>query len=450
MTKYHFIGIGGIGMSALAKLALENGDEVTGSDPGIYPQMKEALSKLGAQIYSSHDPSHVSRFSQIVYSTSIKESNVELQVANKLSLPILHRSDLLHHMMEDKKGILVAGAHGKTSTSAMLATLLEKGGLDPSYAIGGLLIENLANAKRGKGEYFLAEADESDGSFLKLEGACAIVTNVEADHLDYWGSLSALENAYKEFIAKIKNPSLLFLCNEDPFLKGLKEDAIYYGFDETSDLMLFDFEAKESGSYFKIKFNNQSFGPFFCPLRGRHYALNASAAIGCALSLGVSESSIQKSLSSFSGVKRRLELIGSHSDILVFDDYGHHPTEIKATISALKHSYSENRLVVIFQPHRYSRLLDLISEFASSFELADVLFLLDVYAASEQKIEGVDSDALFSKIALKNKIRTSTFTLVSDLCSFVRKGDLCLFIGAGDITKYPPIFLEDLKRLAWT
>lgn len=170
MTKYHFIGIGGIGMSALAKLALENGDEVTGSDPGIYPQMKEALSNLGAEIYSSHDPSHVSRFSQIVYSTSIKQCNVELEVAKKLSLPILHRSDLLHHMMEDKKGILVAGAHGKTSTSAMLATLLEKGGLDPSYAIGGLLIESLANAKRGKGEYFLAEADESDGSFLKLVG----------------------------------------------------------------------------------------------------------------------------------------------------------------------------------------------------------------------------------------------------------------------------------------
>ena len=450
MTKYHFIGIGGIGMSALAKLALENGDEVTGSDPGIYPQMKEALSNLGAQIYSSHDPSHVSRFSQIVYSTSIKESNVELEVAKNLSLPILHRSDLLHHMMEDKKGILVAGAHGKTSTSAILATLLEKGGLDPSYAIGGLLIENLANAKRGKGEYFLAEADESDGSFLKLEGACVIVTNVEADHLDYWGSLSALENAYKEFIAKVKNRSLLFLCNEDPFLKALKEDAIYYGFDETSDLMLFDFEPKESGSYFKIKFKNQCFGPFFCPLRGRHYALNASAAIGCALSLGVSETSIQKSLSSFSGVKRRLELIGSHSDILVFDDYGHHPTEIKATISALKHSYSENRIVVVFQPHRYSRLLDFISEFATSFELADVLFLLDVYAASEKKIEGVDSDALFSKIALKDKIRTSTFTLISDLRSFARKGDLFLFIGAGDITKYPPIFLEALKRRVWT
>lgn len=449
MTKYHFIGIGGIGMSALAKLALENGDEVSGSDPGIYPQIKQALSDLGAQIYPSHDASHVSSSCKIVYSTSIKESNVELQAAKKLNLPILHRSDLLDHMMKHKKGILIAGAHGKTSTSAILATLLEKGGINPSYAVGGLLIENLANAKLGKGEYFVAEADESDGSFLKSERFGAIVTNVEADHLDYWGDLTNLEKGYKEFISKVKNRSLLFLCKEDPFLNHLKEEAIYYGFNEESDLVIFDFEALESGSKFKIRFKQTVFGPFFCPLRGRHYALNASASIGCALSLGVSESSIQASLSSFSGVKRRLELIGKENDILVFDDYGHHPTEIKATISALKNSYKNSRLIVVFQPHRYSRLSDFMQEFSLSFELADCLALLDVYAASENRIEGVNSDVLFSMIPLKDKFRSSLTTLVDDLLLVAKKNDLFLFIGAGDITKYAPKFLEKVKSRVW-
>jgi UDP-N-acetylmuramate--alanine ligase len=441
---YFFIGIGGIGMSALAKIALEKGDKVSGSDIS-HCSIIEDLKALGAVIYERHDPSHITQEMSVVYSSGIREDNVELKQAKALHVPLYHRSDCLEEIRDHQKPLLIAGCHGKTSTTALLATCLIEGGLDPSVVVGGISKYLGTNGRLGKGDYFVAEADESDGSFLKTHGWGGIVTNTEEDHLSYWKSKANLLKAYEQFIHQVKHPELLFLCAEDPFLMSLNLQAHYYGFSEKASLRITERKQEGFFTYFSLSFEGKEYKQFKMNLQGDHQVLNATAVIGMALKLGVSEESLRKTLSTYQGVKRRLEFLGEEKEVKVFDDYAHHPTEVIATLAALKQALPQKRLIVIFQPHRYSRLKMCLSEFSTAFSLADVCLVTDVYSAGEVPLEGVHAEALVSQMKHDRVKKVAYGDLTSVLLPLLQPQDVVITLGAGDITRYGSVLLTQLK-----
>ncbi len=354
MKKHiHFIGIGGMGMSALARILLKRGDRVTGSDLSQSPATKQ-LSSEGATIFHTHDPKNIAGASSVVYSTDIPQDNLELVAARKAGISTLHRSELLAQLLEGFAPILVTGTHGKTTTASILAHTVVESGLDPSYSIGGYLNGVNSNGRHGKGLYFAVEADESDGSFLKYPSFGAIITNLEHDHMNYWKNEETLLKAFKQFAEQVGSKQHLFWCYDDALLRSLNIEGYSYGFCENADLVIENFQQKGWKMTFDLSFESQRYRNVEIPLIGAHNVLNAAAVFGLGTKLDIKETTLREGLKTFQGIGRRVERKGAVSGIEIYDDYAHHPTEIFATLRALRLATHGKRIVVAFQPQQSS------------------------------------------------------------------------------------------------
>ncbi|MEI8125244.1 MAG: UDP-N-acetylmuramate--L-alanine ligase, partial [Parachlamydiaceae bacterium] len=437
MKKCHFIGIGGIGMSGLARLMLAQKTEISGSDISA-SAITDSLAHAGVQIYIGHSANHIHPDTTVVYSTDIKKNNPEYQAALKFQCQMLHRSELLQKIMENYQGLAVAGTHGKTTTSSLLTWVLENSGHSPSYAIGGVVPQLTSNAGVGTGKYFVAEACESDGTFVNYHPFGAIVTNIDSDHMDYYKTEEALQTSFKTFAEQVQSPEHLFWCGDDKTLTTLHLRGNSYGFGEQCTLRLSNFHQKEWSVFFDVSFNGEIYKNIEVSLTGRHNALNAAAIFGLALSLGIDENSIRAGLRSFKGVLRRCEKKGDINGVLFLDDYAHHPTELKATLEAIRRAVGERRIVVVYQPHRYSRAKECMGLYQGAFEQADALFLTEIYAAREEPIPGVSHEQIMEEINhdLKGRCQHVSRTEIAEKLSlFIRPHDVVVTLGAGDVTR---------------
>lgn len=433
---FYLFGIGGIGMSALAQILLQRGHIVYGSD-SRENEITDRLQKLGAKVTLQSDVSKIPSGSCIVYSSAIQKSHLQPFAEKNDYFPVIHRSYLLDQLMKEKIPLLVAGTHGKTTTSAMLAHVLQQASLSPSYVIGGIPSGNNAHGYVGEGNYFVGEADESDGSFLQTPAYGAIVTNVESDHIEYWKTEERLHRGFDEFLSQVTRPDLLFICSDDPYLASKNIPAVRYGFSSLADYRISNFAQKGMKSHFTISIHGKETA-ITLPLIGKHNARNATAVFGLSLRLGISKSQIASALQSFKGVSRRCEYKGqSREGGIIYDDYAHHPTEIFSTLQAMKEAFPEKRLIALFQPHRYSRLQLLLAEFAASLSLADHLVITDVYSAGESETLGVSSVHLIS--AIQERGITCTYIerdrIVPHMRSILQDRDLLVTMGAGDVTE---------------
>ena len=426
--KVHFLGIGGIGMSALAHILLEKKEQVSGYDKNLSPLLKQ-LAKKGALI-SKEPPLEF----DIVYSSAFHEEHPDLKKAKKRGLSIYHRSQLLKELMEEKRRILVGGTHGKTSTSALLTWVLIFSGRAPSYAVGGILKNTEKNGGHGEGKLFVAEADESDGSFLKYQSEYAILTNVEREHLDFWKTEEQLINGFEIFANQ--TGSLLW-CLDDPLLARLNLPGQTYGRAESADWHLCNVEQQEERLLFSIVHQKSRFEKITLPLIGEYQALNACAVWAMAHRLGISEKEVRAAFKTFKGIRRRLEKKGEISGVTLYDDYAHHPTEIRLMLHSLRKAIGfDKRLIAIFQPHRYLRTRDFLDSLVDSFHAADFVYITEVYSAGERPIKAITGRAL-SKL-----IPNSLF--LDHLPSF-KRGDVVVTIGAGSITQLSKTILEKLR-----
>lgn len=450
--KLHFIGIGGIGMSGIAEILINLGYEVSGSDLSESEQTRR-LREMGATVYQGHFPSNIEDYHVVVTSTAIDPTNPELIEARKRNIPIIHRSEMLAELVRLKHGIGVAGTHGKTTTSSMLAYLLDHGKINPTAVIGGKVLNFGSNARVGEGEYIVFEADESDGSFLKLLPSIAIVTNIDADHLDHYKYFNNVKEAFVEYMNNIPFYGYSVLCIDDPVVRELlprvERPYITYGFSDDADLQAVNVRLEKGRMKFEAIQGEGSMGEFEITSLGNHNVLNALSVIAVAIDLGMPLEAIREGLASFQGVGRRFERIGEENDILVIDDYGHHPTEIRATLAALKKL--ERRLLVIFQPHRYSRTELLWDEFGQSFANADLVFLTEIYPAGEKPIKGVTSSLIAESIEKhenRKAVIIEKFEEIPDVVAeSARKGDVIVTLGAGDIYKSGRLILERVKEV---
>ncbi|CAM3501863.1 UDP-N-acetylmuramate--L-alanine ligase [Marinicrinis lubricantis] len=436
----HFIGIGGYGMSAIARVMLEMGYRVTGSDVA-QQELTRKLAEKGAQIFIGHQEENVRGADMVVFSTALSKDNVEMVAAEKLSIPMLHRSEMLARLMNAKKGIAVAGAHGKTTTSSMIALVMEQSGTDPTYIIGGEIMNIGSNAKAGKGDYVVAEADESDGSFLQYHPSMAIVTNIEADHLEnYDGNFENLKKAYATFLSQVNAEGCAIVCTDDPYVRELlpqvKAPVATYGIDQPADYTAEDIELGDRKVKFTVKHKDKVLGTIELPVPGKHTVYNALATCIACLEAGIEFKKIEDSLKEFRGAKRRFQVLGEVNDILVIDDYAHHPTEIQATISAAK--TTGKHIIAVFQPQRYTRTYFLLDQFSRAFHEADEVIITDIYSpAGEKQIEGVNSKKLVELIQVNSnenvKYIPDKEEVLSYLLSRVKPGDAVITMGAGDI-----------------
>lgn len=442
----HLIGIGGIGMSGLARILLRKGEKVTGSDAQESNSTRQLIQE-GATIYHSHDPKHIQGAHAVVFSTDIPPDNVELVAARKGGIPTLHRSELLAQLLEGFAPLLVTGTHGKTTTSSLLAHLLVEAGLDPSFSIGGYLNGVNTNGRYGKGLYFAVEADESDGTFLNYPSFGAIITNLEHDHMNFWKSEEKLVAAFAKFGEAVGSKQHLFWCYDDRLLRSLKLGGYSYGFSEKADLCIENFQQSQWKMHFDVRFEKQKYRNLEIPLIGAHNVLNAAAAFGLGLKLDIGESLLRRALETFQGIGRRVEKKGAVSEIEIYDDYAHHPTEIFATLRALRGATRGKRIIVAFQPHRYSRTKYCIDDFADAFEYADHVFLTDIYAASEDPIPSLTAEKVLERIQADGFNRISFVarnSLESHLVNYLKPGDVLITMGAGDITTVGPSVLKEM------
>ncbi|MEW6108680.1 MAG: UDP-N-acetylmuramate--L-alanine ligase [Nitrospirota bacterium] len=452
----HFIGIGGIGMSGIAEVLFNLGYEVTGSDLKE-TEVTKRLKQMGIKIHIGHSEENIDSAHVVVVSSAVSYDNPEILAAKKLAIPVIPRAEMLAELARLKYGILVAGAHGKTTTTSLISTVLGFGGLDPTIIIGGKLKGMGSNAKLGSGEFLVAEADESDGSFLKLSPTIAVVTNIDREHMDFFKNMKNLKEAFLSFINKVPFYGVSFICAENEGIRELIPDIhrrfLTYGLSESSDIYAANIEKGFMSTSFDVFFRDGNLGRFRIPLPGMHNVLNALACIGIAQELKISDYTVKEALNSFSGIQRRFEFKGEAKGIRVYDDYGHHPTEIKATLSTarenLRYTGEGARLFVIFQPHRYTRTAELLEEFSVSFGDCDTLILLDIYPAGEKQIEGINSKMLTEKI--KGKGNKDVIYLedrgsaVDTVISRMNKGDILLTLGAGDVWKLGEKIVERLK-----
>ena len=447
--KLHFIGIGGAGMSGLARIAMTHGAHVSGSDEKD-SSVLAALAALGATVFSSHNAEQVKGADLVIYSNAISNSNSERMAAAELKIPIYTRAQALALLMSESISIAVAGTHGKTTTSSMLTVALQACGVDPSFAIGGTLSASGSNAHRGTGQYFVAEADESDGSFIEYKPFGAIVTNVEHDHVDYFATPADVTAAFEDFAQTISPEGFLVYCADDKGSKALGQlttgvVAISYGEDADSDLHIDQVELGAKGSRARALWKGKSIGHLELNVPGRHNIDNAAAALAVGLHLGLPTAGLLAGLASFAGTGRRFELKGTIHGIRVIDDYGHHPTEIRVTLDAARRYAGDGRLLVIFQPHRYSRTQAFMSDFASSLSLADEVILLEVYAASEKPIPGVSSEVIAE--SMKNGKYIPNFIEATDaIIEMAKAGDVIMTLGAGDVSSLGPIIVDGLTK----
>jgi len=448
---YHFIGIGGIGMSGVAHLLLKAGFSVSGSDLKENRVTKE-LKRLGAKIYTGHNAENISGQSAVVYSSAIREDNPELLKAKNLGIPLLKRAEALALLMRDKTAITIAGSHGKTTTTALISYMLLEAGLCPTVAIGGILKNIDTNACLGSGEFFVAEADESDGSFLYYQPKYSIITNIDREHLDYYGNFENELKAFKDFIKRTQSAGCVFACSDDPSLKELFADykprVVFFGLDEPADIGAKNIELNGLSSDFDCYLKHKFISRFHLALGGRHNISNALSVIGLGLELNINLGYIRRTLEGYKGAGRRLEIKFKSAKFMVLDDYAHHPSEIKATLEAVD-NLEAGRKIVVFQPHRYSRTKLLLNEFAACFERADYLIITDIYAASEQPIEGVDAQGLLKQISQhyphKQAVYLAKEKITDFLLGFMQSGDLVITLGAGDIVRVADALAEKLK-----
>lgn len=449
----HFVGIGGIGMSGIAELLLNLGYKVSGSDLKLSAITKR-LEKKGGTIYQGHAKNQVSDADVVVTSTAIAKENPEVIQAQSFGIPIIPRAEMLSELMRIKYSIAVSGAHGKTSTTSMVAQILNTAGLDPTVIIGGLLQGLDTNALHGKGDFIVAEADESDGSFLKYAPAIAAVTNIDLEHLDFYDGIEDIKDKFVQFINSVPFYGLAVLCLDNEHIQDIlpqiKVRYTSFGMTAQSDLQAKNILLAGSRSSFNVFHHESSLGKINLNIAGKHNISNALAAIAIGLELNIGFKVIKKALESIKGVKRRLEIKGESDGILVMDDYGHHPTEITATLAAVRESYKDRRLIVLFQPHRYSRTQKLFEEFTRAFYQSDVLIVLPIYAASETPIEGVNAESLCDGIMSHGHKQVSFAPDFTQALSMVthkmEKNDVVLTLGAGDIYTLGEQLVDILKE----
>lgn len=447
----HFVGIGGVGMSGIAEVLLTLGYRVTGSD-ARRSETVERLERLGAKVYLGHEGTQVEGAQVVVYSSAVARDNVEVQTARQRGVPVIGRAEMLAELMRLKYGIAIAGTHGKTTTTSMVAAVLGAGGFDPTVVVGGRVHGLGANARLGQGEFLVAEADESDGSFLKLSPTIAVVTTVDAEHLDHYADLDAIVSAFLTFVNKVPFYGAAVVCLDDLNLQRMipriDKRVVTYGLEAGADLMARRLSFAEMRSEFEVVHRGKSLGPVTLQVPGRHNVLNALAAAAVGLDLEMPFDKIQTALASFAGVQRRFQIRGEAQGVLVVDDYGHHPAEIRATLAAAKAGF-DRRVITVFQPHRYSRTQHLWNDFLTAFYQSDVLIVMDIYAAGEAPIEGVHARDLADGIAAHGHrevlyLGGDRAAIVDYLYESTRAGDLVLTLGAGDVGQLGG---ELLKRL---
>ena len=450
-TKHiHFVGIGGIGMSGIAELLLSLGYRVSGSDLRS-TDITRRLAQLGGVIHEGHEAAWIAGADVVVTSTAIAADNPEVVAAHEEHVPVIQRAEMLAELMRLKKyGIAVAGSHGKTSTTSMVATILAEAGLDPTVVVGGKVHGFGSNAKLGEGDFLVAEADESDGSFLKLSPVIEVITNIDLEHLDYYRDIEHIKEYFLEFINRLPFYGVAIVCFDNDhvaqLLPSIRKRICTYGLTEQADLQATRIVTGGGVSQFTVRLRDREIGTIRLNRPGRHVIYNSLAAIAVALELEIDFAVIARALEGFQGVQRRLQVKGEAGGVLVVDDYGHHPTEIRATLDAVREGWADRRVVVTFQPHRYSRTAGLFNDFVTAFRRADVLVLTDIYAASEQPMEGVTAERLQEAIKQHGQRQTLYIPdLVQQpaaLLEYLQPGDLLLTLGAGNIVRAGERLLE--------
>ena len=444
----HFIGIGGIGMSGIAEVMHNLGYNVQGSDVAE-GYVIEGLRKRGIPVAIGHKAENLGDAAVVVTSTAIKRGNPEVELALETRVPVVRRAEMLAELMRLKSTVAVAGTHGKTTTTSMVAALLDAGGVDPTVINGGIINSYGSNARLGASDWMVVEADESDGSFLRLDGTVAVVTNIDPEHLDHYGSFDAVKDAFVEFVENVPFYGAALLCLDHPEVQAIiprvrDRRVVTYGFSAQADVRGINVTPIPGGNRFETIIRSRdgsvrSIEGIEMPMPGRHNVQNALAAIGVALELGVEDEIIRTGFAKFGGVKRRFTKVGEIDGITVIDDYGHHPVEIKAVLSAAREG-AQSRVIAVVQPHRFTRLRDLMGEFQTAFNEADIVYVAPVYTAGEQPIEGVDAAALVSGLKQRGHRAAQEISgpeaLAQALAETARPGDMVICLGAGDITKW--------------
>jgi UDP-N-acetylmuramate--alanine ligase len=451
----HFTGIGGIGMSGIAEVLLNLGYQISGSDLKL-TATTERLARLGARIAEGHHAANIAGAKAVVVSSAVDTRNPEVVEARRLNIPVIPRGELLAELMRLKYGIAIGGSHGKTTTTSMTAAVLSDAGLDPTVVVGGKVGSmGGSNARVGKSDFLVVESDESDGSFLKLSPILAVITNIDREHLDHYHSIEEIRAAFIEFVNRVPFYGAAIVCLDDENVQQIfpriNRRTISYGRSPQADYVITDAQCGHFESRFHLKVHESDLGDFHLRVPGAHNVLNATAAVAIAMELDVSPSKIRDGLDGFSGVDRRFQIRGQQRGVTVIDDYGHHPTEIRATLAAAR-LCNYKRIHVIFQPHRYTRTSALMDDFAKSFHDADSVFLLDIYAASEAAIEGVTAQALAERMRefghRSVEYRGSADRAVDRVLNVVREGDLVMTLGAGNVWQAGDRLIEQLKEPA--
>ncbi len=444
----HFIGIGGIGMSGIAEVLHNLGYKVQGSDQSDCANVQR-LREKGIECFVGHAAENLGDAEVVVVSTAIKKSNPELVAAREKLLPIVRRAEMLAELMRFRQAVAIGGTHGKTTTTSMVATLLEAGGLDPTVINGGIINAYGTNARMGDGEWMVVEADESDGTFLKLPADIAVITNIDPEHLDHYGSFDAVRDAFRQFVENVPFYGFGVMCTDHPEVQALvgridDRRVITYGANAQADVRFINHRMNGATSEFDVVIRDRKGGQIEIaglrlPMPGRHNVSNATAAVAVAHELGLSPEAIRKGLSSFGGVKRRFTHTGSWNGVEVFDDYGHHPVEIKAVLKAARDA-TKGRIIAVAQPHRFTRLHDLFDEFATCFNEADTVMVAPVYPAGEDPIEGVSSDALVARMRAGGhrdaRYIEGPAAIAPAVRDLAKPGDFVVFLGAGNITQW--------------
>jgi len=457
IRKIHFVGIGGIGMSGIAEVLLNLGFTVSGSDLKATP-VTERLSKLGARVFEGHAASHLRDAQVVVVSSAIPPDNPEVQEAQRLQIPVIPRAEMLAELMRLKFCVAVAGAHGKTTVTSMIAVMLTQAGLDPTAVIGGRLDVFASSARLGKGELMVVEADESDRSFLYLLPSIAVVTNIDREHLDHYRDLNEIASAFLSFANKVPFYGAVVACADAPWgevfaelLPQLRRRVVTYGLDPGADVQASSIRLQPQGSSFEVEARGKHLGSFSIRVPGRHNVQNALAAVAVGLELELTAEEIRRGLDRFRGVDRRFQIKGEFEGIMIVDDYGHHPTEIRATLDAAR-LWGAKRVIAIFQPHRYSRTLFLMDDFAHSFQAADQVYVLDIYPASEKPIPGVTSQRLVARMAELGfdhvRYAPSEQAVIQEVLEDLEPGDLILTVGAGSVWRIGDRLAETLRGRA--
>jgi UDP-N-acetylmuramate--alanine ligase len=465
IQRIHFVGVGGIGMSGIAEVLINLGYKISGSDLK-HSSITQRLAGMGASIFEGHAAENIAGAEVVVTSSAILKDNAEVAEAHRLHIPVIPRAEMLAELMRLKYGIAIAGMHGKTTTTSMVAAVLAAGGLDPTVVVGGRVDAMGSNARVGKSEYMVVEADESDRSFLKLSPVLAVVTNIDREHMDCYRNMRDVKRAFLEFMDRVPFYGVVVVCNDDPLLRRLfpqiRRRTVSYGTRRGSDFhiklgkpafehaaaLASDAEELQPTSHFHVTYGERDLGEFRLHVPGLHNVLNATAAIAVGIGLDIEADDIRAALKNFRGVDRRFQLRGKAAGVSVIDDYGHHPTEIRATLAAARQC-GFRKIHVIFQPHRYTRTRDLMNEFATAFADADSLVVLDIYAASEAPTEGVSGESLARLIGETGKPSASYAGSFADsvakVMTIAQPGDMILTLGAGSVSQIGPMILEKLQ-----